>query len=143
MADSLRDLISQRETIVIEDEAIKHGFSPIPGYILKDKKLSFGARVAYGVLLSYAWQTGSCFPGQVRMAEDMGTTDRSVRTFLKELRDNNYIDWKQRGLNKTNVYYILSVQQRFKRHVNRGDRKHTSTPDRKDSSGQKRKHTSD
>ena len=44
------------------------------------------------------------------MAADLGTSDRSIRTFLNELRTRNYIDWKQQGLNKPNIYYILDYQ---------------------------------
>ncbi len=100
----------QKHTIVILNEALKHGFTQLPNYVLKDKKLSFGARLTYAVLLSYAWQEDSCFPGQQRMAEDLGASDRSIRTFLGELKDRGYIDWKQQGLNKTNIYYILDFK---------------------------------
>lgn len=102
--------ILQKHTIVVLNKALKHGFTQLPRYILKDKQLSFGARLTYAVLLSYAWQDDSCFPGQERMAADLGTSDRSIRTFLNELRTRNYIDWKQQGLNKPNIYYILDYQ---------------------------------
>jgi hypothetical protein len=106
--DSIKDIM--QNTIVVLNEQLKHGFTQLPKFVLKDKRLSFGARLTYAVLLSYAWQEDSCFPGQERMARDLGTTDRSIRTFLKELRDVGYIDWKQRGLNKPNIYYILDYQ---------------------------------
>src|SRR5437867_8930186 len=102
--------ILEKNTIVVLNEALKQGFTQLPRYVLKDKKLSFGARLSYAVLLSYAWQEDSCFPGQTRMAEDLGTTDRSVRTFLKELKERGYITWKQQGLNKPNIYYVLDFQ---------------------------------
>lgn len=82
---TLKEVI-QRHTIVVLNEALKHGFTQLPNYVLRDKNLSFGARLAYAILLSYAWQEESCFPGQVRMAKDLGTTDRSIRTFLSELK---------------------------------------------------------
>src|SRR6476659_9235586 len=97
--ESLNSLI-QRHTIVVENEVLKRGFTQLPNYVLRDKKLSFGARLAYAVLLSYAWQQESCFPGQTRMAQDLGTTDRSIRTFLNELKERGYVTWKRQGLNK-------------------------------------------
>ena len=102
--------ILEKHTIVVVNDALKHGFTQLPNYVLKDKRLSFGARLAYAVLLSYAWQEDSCFPGQERMAKDLGTSDRSVRTFLNELREYEYISWKQQGLNKPNIYYILDFK---------------------------------
>ena len=131
--------VLQKHTIVVLNEALKHGFTQLPNYVLKDRNLSFGARLSYAVLLSYAWQEQSCFPGQARMAEDLGTTDRSVRAFLRELKERRYIDWKQQGLNKPNIYYILDFQP-----VKiEADRKPASGQERKYSSGQERKYASD
>jgi len=101
--------------------------------------LSFGARLVYAVLLSYAWQEESCFPGQGRIAEDLGTSDRSVRTYLSELKERGYVDWKQQGLNKTNVYYILDYQPL----KSEADWKQASGPDRKVFATLDRKQASD
>lgn len=106
---SLKEVI-EKHTIVVLNEALKHGFTQLPNYVLRDDKLSFGARLAYAVLLSYAWQEDSCFPGQVRMSKDLGCHERSIRRFLGELKERGYINWKQQGLNKPNIYYILDFQ---------------------------------
>lgn len=131
--------ILEKHTIVVLNGALKHGFTQLPRYVLQDKKLSFGARLTYAVLLSYAWQEDSCFPGQERMAKDLGTTDRSVRTFLAELKDHSYIDWKQQGLGKPNIYFILD----YKPLKTEADRKQASGLDRKQISGLKRKTASE
>ena len=102
--------ILEKHTIVVLNQALKHGFTQIPRYILSDHKLTFGARLTYAVLLSYAWQEGSCFPGQEKMASHLGVTRQMVNTYLNELRDHKYIDWERRGLGKTNIYYILDYQ---------------------------------
>ncbi len=64
--------ILEKHTIVVLNEALKHGFAQIPRYVLCDRKLSFGARLTYAVLLSYAWQEGSCFPGQAKNGFQLG-----------------------------------------------------------------------
>ena len=102
--------ILEKRTIVVLNEALKHGFAQIPRYVLCDRKLSFGARMTYSVLLSYAWQEGSCFPGQEKIASNLGVTRQMVNTYLNELRQHKYIDWERRGLGKTNIYYILDYQ---------------------------------
>jgi DNA-binding FadR family transcriptional regulator len=78
----------------------------VPNFILTNPGISVGAKLAYAMLLKYAWQDDACFPGQVKLAEDMGATDRSVRTYLKELESAELLEIKQRGLGKTNLYRL-------------------------------------
>lgn len=110
----------ERHPIIIENEALLHGFTQIPNYVLGDQSLSLGARLIYTMLLSYAWQEKRCFPGQARLAADLGVDERSVRRYLVELRDRGYVDWKQRGLGKTNIYYILDITKREKENKGQG-----------------------
>lgn len=135
--DTIRDIM-QRHTIVVLNESLKHGFTQLPNYVLKDTRLSFGARLTFAVLLSYAWQEGSCFPGQGRMASDLGTTDRSIRTFLTELKAGGFVDWKQQGLNRPNIYYILDYKP-LDPSLIETERKRASVPDRKGRAVQGRK----
>src|ERR1700687_1579695 len=73
------------------------GFTQVPNHVLVSNKLSPGAKLAYAMLLKYAWQNDYCFPGQERLATDMGVTDRSVRTYLQELEREKFITIKQRS----------------------------------------------
>lgn len=107
--DSAKDIL-EKHTIVVLNEALKHGFAQIPRFILKDKRLTLGARLTYAVLLSYAWQEGSCFPGQDRMGKDLGVTRKAINKYLVELKARKYISWERRGLGKTNIYYILDYK---------------------------------
>ena len=133
--------VIDKHTIVVLNEALKRGFTQIPNYVLRDTVLSAGARLAFAMLLSYAWQKESCFPGQETLATDIGVSTRMVRMYLAELRDRGYIDWKQQGLNKTNIYYILDFHPR---QVNsKADRKQASDQDRNRRAGQERNHRSD
>ena len=103
------DILKEKERnieIVGADLATRHGFTQVPNFILTNKGLSVGAKLAYAMLLKYAWQDDACFPGQVKLAEDMGATDRSVRTYLKELETAELLEIKQRGLGKTNLYRL-------------------------------------
>ena len=102
--------VMEKHTIVVLNEALKHGFTQLPRYVLKDKKLSFGARLTYAVLLSYAWQEDSCFPGQEKMAGDLGVSRQAINSYLNELKARSYISWERRGLGKTNIYYILDYK---------------------------------
>src|SRR2546421_12121363 len=74
------------------------GFTQVPNHVLVSNRLSPGAKLTYAMLLKYAWQNDRCFPGQQRLANDMGVTDRSVRTYLQELEAQKFVAIKRRGL---------------------------------------------
>ena len=105
------DEISRTIEIVNADPVTRHGFTQVPNFILTNKALTVGAKLTYAMLLKYAWTDNACFPGQQKLAEDIGSGERSVRTYLKELETAGFLEVVQRGLGKTNVYRLhLTVQ---------------------------------
>lgn len=101
--------LKQRENtirIVGADPMSKRGFTQLPNFVLSSPDLSIGAKITYAMLLKYAWYDDHCFPGQTKLAQDIGSSERSVRTYLKELEASGYITIKQRGLGKVNVYEL-------------------------------------
>ena len=117
---SLGSLLKERlEQIVVENEMLRAGFAAFPYLVLRDVRLSVGARLAYAVLLMYAWQEGSCFPGQERMASDMGVSSRHLRRFLTELRDLRYISWRKVLPGGTNTYVLHDVRSKLKAEAKR------------------------
>jgi biotin operon repressor len=85
---------------------LQGGFTQVPNFILKDAGLSLGAKVTYAMFLSYAWHNDSCFPGQDRLAEDMGMSRSRVTEFVGELEGSGLISIQRRGQGKTNLYTI-------------------------------------
>lgn len=101
------DILKERNIeIVGADPITRHGFTQVPNFVLTKKEISVGAKLAYAMLLKYAWGDDACFPGQLKLAEDMGAGERSVRTYLKELESAGILEIKQRGLGKTNLYRL-------------------------------------
>src|SRR5258708_40082749 len=85
-ARRLGDILKDRNIVLKgADAATAMGFTQVPNFLLKSKKLSAGDKMAFAMLLSYAWQNDFCFPGQRRLAEDPGLEERSVRRHLKAL----------------------------------------------------------
>jgi predicted transcriptional regulator len=100
----------EKGKLKIEDKVLKKGFAQVPRLVLKAEDLSRNAKCLYALLLDYAWQTDSCFPGQDKLAKDLNVSERTIRRDLTELKEYGLINWEQRGVNKTNVYYLLSLE---------------------------------
>ena len=103
---SIGTLIERNIILKGADVLSAKGFTQVPNHVLISNQLSPGAKLTYAMLLKYAWQNDFCFPGQERLAKDMGVTDRSVRTYLKELEAKKFVGIKQRGLGKPNLYEL-------------------------------------
>lgn len=98
--------VARNIEIVGADLITRHGFTQVPNFILTNKDLSVGAKLLYAMILKYDWTNQGCFPGQRQLADDMGSGERSVRTYQKELEDAKVLEVTQRGLGKTNLYRL-------------------------------------
>jgi hypothetical protein len=104
---SIGEIIEERNIILRGADALStRGFTQVPNHILDNGKLSPGAKLAYAMLLKYAWQNDYCFPGQERLARDMGGGQRSVVRYIQELERTGFIKIIRRGQGKPNVYEL-------------------------------------
>src|ERR1700730_4758009 len=80
----LGDILKNERNIILKgaDAASKQGFTQVPNFLLKSKKLSAGDKMTFAMILSYAWQKDYSFRGQRRLAEDLGIDERNVRRLL-------------------------------------------------------------
>ena len=88
------------------DIATQRGWTGVPNFILESKDISVGAKLTYAMLLKYAREIDECFPGQDRLAKDMGTTRQSVNAYIKDLRKVGLITVQRRGQGRPNLYTI-------------------------------------
>ncbi len=88
------------------DIATQRGWTGVPNFILESDQISVGAKLTYAMLLKYAREMEECFPGQDRLARDMGTTRQSVNTYIGELRRAGLITVKRRGQGRPNLYTV-------------------------------------
>ncbi|MBV9824742.1 MAG: helix-turn-helix domain-containing protein [Alphaproteobacteria bacterium] len=91
------------------DPATRGGFTQIPNFILRDASLSLGAKVTYSLFLSFFWNNNAIFPGQNRLAEDMGMSTSRANEYVKELEAAGLIEITRRGQGKTNLYKVNYV----------------------------------
>ena len=104
---AIGDVIAEKNIVLKGADALtRGGFTQVPNAILKSTEITPPAKLTYAMLLSYAWQNDSCFPGQDRLAKDMGAGKRSVVRYIEELERLGFIKVKRRGLGKPNIYEI-------------------------------------
>src|SRR5690242_21535254 len=107
MMKSLSEAIKERNILLdTTNPVVRDGFTQVPNFIIRNGELSVGAKVVYAMFLSYAWHNDSCFPGQDRLAEDMGMSRSRVTAFVGELEQFGLISIQRRGQGKTNIYTI-------------------------------------
>ncbi len=108
--DKLADIkrFQDQQNIVLQgfDPISSGGFTQVPNVLLNDPKISANAKVVYAKLLSYAWNNDRVFPGQERMAKDIGLSQPTIARAVKELEDNEWLEIQRRGQGKTNVYIL-------------------------------------
>ena len=97
-----------RQNIVLDgfDPISAGGFTQIPNCVLNDTKISLSAKVIYAKLLSYAWHNQYVFPGQERMAQDVGAGKRTIVRAVAELEKVGYLEVQRRGQGLTNIYTL-------------------------------------
>jgi len=81
-------------------------YSRTPTEVIFNPALSMGARVCYTALMSFAIHSNKVWPGQQRLASDLGVTTRMIRNYIDELRLHELLTITSRKGQKTNVYTL-------------------------------------
>lgn len=82
-------------------------WTAIPAELLRDESLSRNARLTMAVLLTYAIQSEECFPGQERLAAQLGAESvRSVQRWIAELEEAGRLTVIRVGQNRPNRYVL-------------------------------------
>jgi hypothetical protein len=92
--------------LAVANAALRGGFVLLPRTLLHAPGLSRDAKLLYAVLLSYAWQQGSCFPGAERLQHDLGCGKNQVTRYLQELEHAGLVSRRRRGQGKTTLYTL-------------------------------------
>lgn len=103
----------REKTLEILEPSLRKDFVQIPTKILHNPELSMQAKTLYALLISYAWYEAECFPGQDRLSKNLGVHKNTILKYLEELKKFKLLTWKQRGLNKTNLYKLLKIPATF------------------------------
>jgi hypothetical protein len=75
-------------------------FAQIPLEVLYNPELSTAARTLYAIVLSKVNKEGYCYATNETLAEWLGTTERTVRRNLKELKNKTLVKTFNEGLSR-------------------------------------------
>jgi hypothetical protein len=129
-------------TLVLANPALRGGFVQLPVAVLQTPGLSRDAKLLYAILLRYAWQAGSCFPGYETLQADMDCSPNSLTKYMGELDRVGLISRQRRYLGQTTIYTLHELP---KQALPGKSRKNwdTSPPKTATSASQKLRHESD
>jgi biotin operon repressor len=83
-----------------------HGFTQILNLVLRLPGLSSDAKLVYMGL-----QRGSCYPGQQRLADDLGLSRHTIMRRVSELERAGLLEIQRRAVGQTNLYVFKSLSQ--------------------------------
>jgi hypothetical protein len=85
----------------------------IPNGLLRYTGISQGAKLAWARLSQYSGENGYCYPSQKKLAEELGTSDKTIRKYVNELIQVGLIEVVKPSkrdcgsTRKTTRYYFL------------------------------------
>src|SRR5256885_16235244 len=103
--DHISEALKERNIILeTNDPVVADGFTQVPNFILKNDSLTVGEKITFAMFLTYAWHNDQVFPGQERLANEIGVTPQSVSTFIKGLEKKAFLTIKRRGPRLNKIY---------------------------------------
>ena len=104
---SIGELLKERNIILKGADVLTvKAFTMVRNFLLETDHLSPGAKLTHAMLLKYARHKDCCFPGQDRVAKELGVTRQSVNSYIQELSRQKYIKITRLGQGRTNLYQL-------------------------------------
>ena len=93
-------------------EHVEHdlGFGLIPRRVMRDERLSIGAKVVYAYLASFAGNKEYAFPGRDLMCKELGISKDSLLKYMRLLKEFGYLEVeqvKEGGRFAHNIYKLI------------------------------------
>ena len=107
------------EEIRFRNPIQRHGFAIVYHVLTLDKTLSDGAFRLYALLLKYAQQKNHAYPGVQRLADDLGTSERTIKSRLAELEQPGLIT-RQRRFGKSSITWIEDLTEVYANYLDEG-----------------------
>ena len=121
--------MSETEQLRFRRTVESQGFSIVYHVLTLDTDLSDGAFRLYVLLLKYAQQSGTCWPGVDRLAADLGKKPRTILYHLAELTERGLIS-RERRPNRSSITWIEDLETVYGKANQETDGKAGGEPDR-------------
>lgn len=103
--------MSKQEGFTYDPELERGYFIQIRSDFCRSPAFTVYAKVLYEVLLTYAAEKETAWPGQARLAEHLGCTDRMIRKVLRaELIPAGLVSVRRPGQGHPNTYHLHKLQ---------------------------------
>jgi hypothetical protein len=80
----------------------------LPTWLLRQRDVSLGAKMAYGRLMAFAGVDGEAFPSMATLGAELGVSDRQARSYVAELKAHHLIEQvDDPSRRKSSRYYFL------------------------------------
>ncbi len=104
----------QAEQLRFRRKIDQAGWTQVYHVLTLDKELSDGAFRLYVLVLKYARQSDSCWPGVKRLADDLGKTESTIKRRLAELSSRGLIT-RERRFCRSSITWIEDLEQVYER----------------------------
>lgn len=102
----------EQDHVMFKSEIRASGFVQLAVPIMRDSRLSDGAKMTYCSLRWYArGDRNTCFPGQDRLAKDRNISRQTLNSHLQQLIDVGLISIQKRGFGYTNLYILADEHE--------------------------------
>jgi DNA-binding transcriptional ArsR family regulator len=97
------------KTVEILDRSEQLGYTVVPNVLLHYPGLSPSARLLLIMLRHYAHQSEEAWPGQKRLADDLGLSESTIRRAVRELEERALIETRRRGMGQSLLYRLMPL----------------------------------
>jgi hypothetical protein len=127
-----KGILTASADIISKDDLLSGKWTPIRNSIWSSSELSQGAKLCYIAIIAHLFRSSDtvAWPGQKRLGELLGVSERSIRNYLSELENIGIIFAERRGLNQTNRYYVCKPDKKLLKPTWSADRKQASAQER-------------
>jgi len=118
---------SFEDTLVNQEPAYENNFARIPIGLIRNPEIDPQAFRLYCNLVSYAFQLKGCFPGQERLAREMGLSKsyglKQISKMISKLQELKLVKVERPGQGRPNIYYLLKLPEKYLSEQNLTDKK--------------------
>lgn len=95
--------------VVNKDRLLSWRWAPLSDMVRRSPLLTDAAKILYNEIVSFVWQKDAvkAWPGQQRLADNLGKSTRTIKRLIKELVGFQLIAIRRRPSPKTSEYFLL------------------------------------